>query len=89
VAANLEADWNDALRHLNCTQEDYERQREADALLDEEKRQRILALATDFPRLWPAAANPAICVHWGTPGAGRAGARQPTPVSAIEGEEGG
>jgi hypothetical protein len=52
VAATLEAEWNNKLRALTAAQQDYERQREADTLLDEEKRQNILKLATDFPRLW-------------------------------------
>ena len=59
VAATLEAEWNSKLRALDAAQEDYERQREADALLDEEKRQRVLALATDFPRLWRDPTTPA------------------------------
>ena len=53
VADALEADWNDKLRALTEAQEQYERQRQADrAVLDEASRQQILALATDFPRLW-------------------------------------
>lgn len=53
VADVLEADWNQKLRALAEAQEEYERQRKADRMLvDEEERGRILALATDFPRLW-------------------------------------
>jgi DNA invertase Pin-like site-specific DNA recombinase len=53
VADSLEADWNQKLRALTAAQEDYERRREADgALVDEQQRTQILALATDFPRLW-------------------------------------
>ena len=53
VAGSLEADWNQKLRALATAQEDYERRREADgALVDEQQRNAILALATDFPRLW-------------------------------------
>jgi len=53
VADSLEADWNQKLRALHEAQEDYERRRQADSwLLDEQRRQQILALATDFPRLW-------------------------------------
>jgi DNA invertase Pin-like site-specific DNA recombinase len=59
VAATLEAEWNNKLRALDAAQDDYERQREADALLDEDKRQRIVALATDFPRLWRDPNTPA------------------------------
>lgn len=53
VADSLEADWNDRLRALAEAQEEYEQQSQADrALLDEQGREKILALATDFPRLW-------------------------------------
>ena len=53
VADALEADWNERLRALTEAQEQYERQRQADrAVLDQENRSRILALTTDFPRLW-------------------------------------
>ena len=59
VAVTLEAEWNNKLRALDSAQEDYERQRAADVLLDEEKRKRVLALATDFPRLWRDPDTPA------------------------------
>ncbi len=52
VAANLEADWNDALRALNQAQDDYERQTANAVPLDEHDKARIAALATDFPALW-------------------------------------
>jgi len=52
VAANLEADWNEALRHLSRTQQDYERQTAQAVPLDEADRARVVALATDFPTLW-------------------------------------
>jgi len=53
VADSLEADWNDKLRTLAAAQEEYEQQRQQDALvLDAEQRAAVLALATDFPRLW-------------------------------------
>jgi DNA invertase Pin-like site-specific DNA recombinase len=53
VAGSLEADWNHKLRALAQAQEEYERQRQADAqLVGDQQRQQILALATDFPRLW-------------------------------------
>lgn len=59
VADSLEAEWNHKLRALASAQEDYERQSEADRfLLDQQKRQQILALATDFPRLWRDPATP-------------------------------
>jgi DNA invertase Pin-like site-specific DNA recombinase len=53
VADALEADWNEKLRSLMEAQEHCERQRQADrAVLDQESRSRILALTTDFPKLW-------------------------------------
>jgi DNA invertase Pin-like site-specific DNA recombinase len=53
VADSLEADWNAKLRALGVAQEDYQRQRTADRLaVDDNERQRILALATDFPAIW-------------------------------------
>jgi DNA invertase Pin-like site-specific DNA recombinase len=53
VADALEADWNDKLRALAETQEQYEQQREKDrVVLDEQSRQKVLALAQDLPRLW-------------------------------------
>jgi hypothetical protein len=53
VADTLEADWNEKLRTLREAEERYEAGCRADrAMLDGEKRQCILALATDFPRLW-------------------------------------
>jgi DNA invertase Pin-like site-specific DNA recombinase len=53
VADALEADWNEKLRGLTEAQEQYERQRQADrAVLDQEGQSRILALTTDFPKLW-------------------------------------
>jgi hypothetical protein len=59
VADELEAEWNRRLRALTEAQDEYERQRQADrAVLDEEQRRRILALATDFPRLWQAPGTP-------------------------------
>jgi DNA invertase Pin-like site-specific DNA recombinase len=53
VVDSLEAEWNQALRALAEAKERYEKQRQADrAGLDEEQRAAIMALATDFPRLW-------------------------------------
>jgi hypothetical protein len=53
VADSLEADWNQKLRALTAAQEEVDRQRHGDvALLDEQQRAAVLALATDFPRLW-------------------------------------
>ncbi len=53
VADELEAHWNRALQQVTEAQAIYERQRQADrAAVDADARARILALATDFPRLW-------------------------------------
>jgi DNA invertase Pin-like site-specific DNA recombinase len=49
----LEAEWNDKLRALHDAHEELEHRRAQDhQQLGEEQRQQILALATDFPRLW-------------------------------------
>ncbi|MAG55625.1 MAG: recombinase family protein [Planctomycetota bacterium] len=49
----LEAEWNDKLRGLHQAQEELEQRRAADhPAIGEEQRAQILALATDFPRLW-------------------------------------
>jgi DNA invertase Pin-like site-specific DNA recombinase len=59
VADTLEADWNDKLRAFAAAQEHYESQRAADRDgLDERRREEILRLATDFPRLWRDPATP-------------------------------
>jgi len=53
VADSLEADWNQKLRALAAAQEEVDGHRHGDvALLDEQQRAAVLALATDFPRLW-------------------------------------
>ena len=53
VADTLEADWNDALRQLRDAQDDYERaSAAARAAFSEEHKNRIRALAADFPALW-------------------------------------
>jgi DNA invertase Pin-like site-specific DNA recombinase len=53
VADSLEADWNRKLRALADAQDEYERQRQADGRqLDQRQQEQVLALATDFPRLW-------------------------------------
>ena len=59
VADVLEAEWNAKLRALEEAQRELEDRRvDPDQALDEQKRQRILALATDFPRLWNDPATP-------------------------------
>lgn len=53
VADSLEADWNAKLRELAEAHETYQHQRASDRLIvDEQERERILALATDFPTVW-------------------------------------
>lgn len=60
VATSLEAEWNAKLRALTAAQEEYERQRAAaDLVINVSARDEILALATDFPRLWRDPATPA------------------------------
>jgi DNA invertase Pin-like site-specific DNA recombinase len=59
VADALEADWNEKLRELTEAQEQYEQQRQADrAILDQESQSRILALTSDFPKLWKDSKTP-------------------------------
>jgi hypothetical protein len=53
VADALEADWNNRLRALADAEECYQLQCQADRIaLDQKSKEQILALATDFPRLW-------------------------------------
>ena len=53
VAGSLEAEWNEKLRAHAAAQEDYERHTEQQRrLTEEEVRQKVLSLATDFPRIW-------------------------------------
>ena len=53
VADVLEAEWNAKLRALDEAQHELERSRaEPGRGLDDGQRKRILALASDFPRLW-------------------------------------
>ena len=59
VADVLEAEWNAKLRVLDEAQHEFDRRRaETGKGLNEEQRQRILALASDFPRLWNDPATP-------------------------------
>jgi len=49
----LEAEWNHKLRALHEAQEEFENRQARDQQeFGDERRQEILALATDFPRLW-------------------------------------
>jgi hypothetical protein len=53
VADELEAQWNRALQQVVDAQETYDRHRHGIRVrVDAEARARILALASDFPRLW-------------------------------------
>jgi DNA invertase Pin-like site-specific DNA recombinase len=59
VAAALEAEWNEKLRGVAQTREEYERRCQKDRLtVGPEARERVLALASDFPRLWSDPATP-------------------------------
>jgi DNA invertase Pin-like site-specific DNA recombinase len=61
VADSLESDWNEKLRALTAAQEQYEQQRRQDcAIADEQQRDRIAALASDFPRLWHNPGTPDV-----------------------------
>lgn len=53
VAGTLETEWNQKIEALAVAQEQYERRRAEDrSLLNGDTRDRVLALATDFPALW-------------------------------------
>ena len=59
VAASLEADWNEKLRALEEIRERVDRERQADrSTFDETAKERIRALAKDFPAVWNDPAVP-------------------------------
>ena len=59
VADALEADWNTKLRELTDAQDDYDKAKtRAEHQLDPTGRERIRALAADFPALWNNPATP-------------------------------
>jgi DNA invertase Pin-like site-specific DNA recombinase len=59
VADSLEAEWNERLRALESAREEYERGRAEDQQrFDRLQRERIRALANDFPSLWNDPATP-------------------------------
>src|SRR5207249_1241392 len=61
VADALEADWNQKLRVLAEAHESHERGHQQDQrVLDEVQRAEVLALATDFPRLWRDPQTPEV-----------------------------
>lgn len=59
VADQLEADWNGKLRDLHAAQEEYEHQKQDEQrIFRAEQREKILALAADFSRVWRATGLP-------------------------------
>jgi DNA invertase Pin-like site-specific DNA recombinase len=53
VADTIEAQWNEKLRALRDAEEEYKRRQEEEHLvMDKEKRERVISLARDFPRVW-------------------------------------
>jgi len=53
VANTLETEWNAALRTLQETYQELEHHRKMDRLLvDDQVREQVMALTTDFPRVW-------------------------------------
>ena len=59
VADTLETQWNDKLRSLTQAKEECEKQRRLDAQrLTVEQKAKVLALASDFPKLWNDAKTP-------------------------------
>lgn len=59
VAETLEAEWNNKLADLAEAQAAFERGHQVDRLiLDQQERSEVMALATDFPRLWNDPATP-------------------------------
>jgi DNA invertase Pin-like site-specific DNA recombinase len=53
VADQLEADWNGKLRGLHSAQEEYEKQKQNEQkIFGAQQREKILALAADFPKVW-------------------------------------
>ena len=59
VADSLEAEWNNKLREVERSREEYERHRQEDRqVVDDDTRSQVLALARDFPRLWKNVKTP-------------------------------
>jgi DNA invertase Pin-like site-specific DNA recombinase len=59
VADTLEADWNEKLRALAKTRDERERARREDQVaIDDALRERLVAMTTDFHRLWSDASVP-------------------------------
>ena len=59
VADTLEGQWNEKIRVLNQVREECEKQHQLDsAQLSQEQKARILALASEFPKLWQDPSTP-------------------------------
>ncbi len=59
VADTLEADWNEKLRQLSDAQDDHDRARaNGNGRLSDQQRATVMALASDFPKLWNDPATP-------------------------------
>jgi DNA invertase Pin-like site-specific DNA recombinase len=59
VADTLEADWNGKLRAVAMAREDWEREQHKDqSIIDDSTRARLLAMTTDFKRLWVDPSTP-------------------------------
>mgnify|MGYP001559679771 FL=1 len=53
VADELESEWNKKIREFREAKNDYDAKHQAEILVvSEEQRQKVLNLATDFPKLW-------------------------------------
>ena len=59
VADTLEGDWNEKLRQLTDAQDDYDRAHaNGNGRLSDQQRATVMALASDFPKLWSDPATP-------------------------------
>ncbi|MCK4983681.1 MAG: recombinase family protein [Victivallaceae bacterium] len=59
VADSLEADWNENLRAMDDAKNEYRKKREKESMrLRKKQREQIMALTTDFPKLWNAPDTP-------------------------------
>jgi len=59
VAEELEAEWNGKLRTVREAEEEYKQRRDSDrAVMDDQKREKIMSLAKSFPALWDSPKTP-------------------------------
>jgi len=59
VAASLEADWNEKIRVLTETQQEYETQiQDSELRLSKEQRAEISSLSSNFPKIWNDSSTP-------------------------------